>query len=785
MSSDYNNPEVEREISTNNANMISITESRRTTATSLQTISLSSHSSDVATHDTVALSSRLELNDDDNDMPPLPIGMIESALYYAEDTPSKQLKQVDSEINESINELSPPVPFNFTEYEDDDDDDEAVKYKMDRKPRAALPNSSIRQLTSERDEMDEDTDRGLVTVRPPEELSTPNEDTLISSSNDLESALPLRNENVDSTRSEASDTPERQESEVSAIRVPEAFLVEARDETIYLATPILSRREKIRLWWQKQNQVTILLTAMFIVVSALSISLGVVISRGTATTTFVSYATPPSPSISMAPSSSPTECIVQIYKNEQQLDLKKGLLDEDPHRPKVAVDGNNMVVSVRDGSSKALFIVLFYTLKNDEWELSQLPFRVNNVGNSREVAISGTTAIVGYPYADKVVLVYEQNQFGEWKEMNNAFAYEGEGYLGYLVDIEGDLACVKDLYNPHVNLFRREEGKWREFEEISGKSRCSIVGDTIAISRWDTDLDSLVLQLYNYDEDLGRTVSAQDPILISDTVFWPWSMGLDDTYLVYWVEDDTTPLETDDLIIYHRDEKNQTFSFHQRLAIPGPAKSYSIALDNDILVVSGVNHTHIFSLEGSVWVETVTLDEWYDDYQISGRHLLATKGNEVHSFNIQHCKQNGPTFKPTMSLIPTTISESPSTSSHPTSSPSTSLSPSDTCYLIQVAIVYDALPAETSFQIQRVNDDGGEDELVIQHTASVCDEIYTESLCLQEGNYQFTISDGDGICCGYGRGWYNVTSYGAMIVEGGEFEMSESTSFSIPFARPM
>ena len=57
-------------------------------------------------------------------------------------------------------------------------------------------------------------------------------------------------------------------------------------------------------------------------------------------------------------------------------------------------------------------------------------------------------------------------------------------------------------------------------------------------------------------------------------------------------------------------------------------------------------------------------------------------------------------------------------------------------------------------------------------------------LCLQEGEYEFTIKDmaGDGICCGVTQryGSYNVTTNGMLIAEGGDFNSSESTSFSLP-----
>jgi len=71
-----------------------------------------------------------------------------------------------------------------------------------------------------------------------------------------------------------------------------------------------------------------------------------------------------------------------------------------------------------------------------------------------------------------------------------------------------------------------------------------------------------------------------------------------------------------------------------------------------------------------------------------------------------------------------------------------------------------------------------------------------ESMCLEEGQYEFSIYDaaGDGLSSGfdydYGddddddgyvvSGHYNVTSYGELIVEGAEFDHKEATSFSLP-----
>jgi endonuclease I len=58
---------------------------------------------------------------------------------------------------------------------------------------------------------------------------------------------------------------------------------------------------------------------------------------------------------------------------------------------------------------------------------------------------------------------------------------------------------------------------------------------------------------------------------------------------------------------------------------------------------------------------------------------------------------------------------------------------------------------------------------------------YSENVCLDDGDYVFTIDDayGDGICCSYGSGSYNLVVAGNTVASGGSFGSSESTSFTI------
>ena len=140
-----------------------------------------------------------------------------------------------------------------------------------------------------------------------------------------------------------------------------------------------------------------------------------------------------------------------------------------------------------------------------------------------------------------------------------------------------------------------------------------------------------------------------------------------------------------------------------------------------------------------------------------------------------------PTQSPTVSSMPTF-----QPSMLPSISPTVSTSPTETCYWIDIVLVFDEYPEETSWDIQKINDSG---EMIVlksfnNGTFDDKNKFRNESMCLEgERKYQFMIKDnsGDGICCEYGPGHYNITSEGKLIVQGGEFGTEETTSFSLPF----
>ena len=133
-------------------------------------------------------------------------------------------------------------------------------------------------------------------------------------------------------------------------------------------------------------------------------------------------------------------------------------------------------------------------------------------------------------------------------------------------------------------------------------------------------------------------------------------------------------------------------------------------------------------------------------------------------------------------------------------SPSLSSAPTDTCYWIEIYILHDLYPGETTWDLMKIGTSDG-NELIAAAPMTLAPTTSTQppttgstwsadiayllvkSLCLEEGQYQFTIHDssGDGICCDYGKGHYNLTSYGEVIVKGGKFEFYEMAVFQIPF----
>jgi len=113
--------------------------------------------------------------------------------------------------------------------------------------------------------------------------------------------------------------------------------------------------------------------------------------------------------------------------------------------------------------------------------------------------------------------------------------------------------------------------------------------------------------------------------------------------------------------------------------------------------------------------------------------------------------------------------------------------PSGETTCIEFYLLTDDFGGETSAELRKTaaGCDGGDTGLVVEYPQGSFDDAttYENEICdLGLGKYEFTIFDsfGDGICCTFGIGNYQLRdSNGVAFQSGGEFGASETTSFTI------
>merc|ERR1712228_722132 len=123
------------------------------------------------------------------------------------------------------------------------------------------------------------------------------------------------------------------------------------------------------------------------------------------------------------------------------------------------------------------------------------------------------------------------------------------------------------------------------------------------------------------------------------------------------------------------------------------------------------------------------------------------------------------TNKPCGTTSPPTISPQPTSAPTPCQGAS-----------FELDLLTDNYGGETSWKLERGSD------IVLQGSGYSSNTAYNVEDCLgQGGEYKFTINDsyGDGICCGYGSGSYEVTVAGVVVKSGGQFSSTESSNFNV------
>jgi len=140
-----------------------------------------------------------------------------------------------------------------------------------------------------------------------------------------------------------------------------------------------------------------------------------------------------------------------------------------------------------------------------------------------------------------------------------------------------------------------------------------------------------------------------------------------------------------------------------------------------------------------------------------------------------------PTVTPTVSpTVPPTVSPTVPPTVPPTPAPVTPTTPPPTppvsCLTVKIDILTDYFPTETSWTIS--DQEGNEVASGSGYTQSQTN--YIQDQCLESNNvHTFSISDtwGDGICCSYGSGSYQLSLGETTFIEGGDFGSSVEHRF--------
>jgi len=169
---------------------------------------------------------------------------------------------------------------------------------------------------------------------------------------------------------------------------------------------------------------------------------------------------------------------------------------------------------------------------------------------------------------------------------------------------------------------------------------------------------------------------------------------------------------------------------------------------------------------------------WVDDIE------KGTGGDFGNTETISLCDASPtspPTVTPTVSpTVPPTVSPTVPPTVPPTPAPVTPTTPPPTppvsCLTVKIDILTDYFPTETSWTIS--DQEGNEVASGSGYTEKQTNSIH--DVCLESNNvHTFSISDtwGDGICCSYGSGSYQLSLGETTFIEGGDFGSSVEHRF--------
>ena len=183
-----------------------------------------------------------------------------------------------------------------------------------------------------------------------------------------------------------------------------------------------------------------------------------------------------------------------------------------------------------------------------------------------------------------------------------------------------------------------------------------------------------------------------------------------------------------------------------------------------------------------------------DIVQVAVKGANLAQSPQTYSLIVTGCIEDydpsRPSAAPSITAVPTgdyvkhpssvpTIKTSTSPSAEPSKSLLPSIAPTDNCGNFRIDLQIDLFGYETYWEVL----DKNQRVMYIGNTYRG-NTFYSIQRCLpKEETYTFTIYDvfGDGICCDWGNGYYELYNNDILIEEGGEFGWSESKQFLFCF----
>mmetsp|Transcript_6830 Transcript_6830/g.15608 ORF Transcript_6830/g.15608 Transcript_6830/m.15608 type:complete len:1626 (-) Transcript_6830:1186-6063(-) len=413
-----------------------------------------------------------------------------------------------------------------------------------------------------------------------------------------------------------------------------------------------------------------------------------------------------------------------------------------------------------------------------------------------------------------------------------------EAHFGTSVDIDGDLIVVgapeENENEGSITVFHLEKGRdgedgdWVQVERIVAPNLCGgpFVGYAVQVHRdviassADCNKNILLYQVERSTEndEVSGLTSFQQLEYVDPKYGAVSSISMSGDNLVY-----STVMGG--LFVYQRQdsddyERTQEMSFPIDVAL----FEYPLVMDANMMALSVVNEIYMYTQNPSSkeWERESLVINNSGDYAgyvgasvaLSDGHLLLASKREVTAHDFTECASrsasptpipNGPSPTPNPTPGPTTpLATTPAPTPNPTPSPTpnpTALPtpnptiritapptvslrplPSSSCYNLDVDVTLDQYASDTRWEIIPQGQSGAVATSPPYDASLAFTPTDTESVCLPEGTYDFTIYDvyGDGICCYWGEGSYKLAFDDNVVAEGGSFGLNETKTFSTP-----